>query len=163
MEVKNEMGVIVTFAEQAKAVGYEIIDVRAIFPDALVSKDGQVYRVEFEYLLSSFSYHDHDERDCDLVICWRDDTSGFVLPVLELSNPDWHTKPIVLVSDTDKEISYWKRQAEKYKSIARNLQTKLDGFVCTENDAPSGLFTCYICEQTYETQQALNAHMRRHK
>lgn len=164
MEIKNEMGVIVFFTQQAETAGYSILDIRSIFPDALVSKNGKVYRTEFEYLLSSFFHHNHDERECDLVICWRNDTNGFVLPVLELSDPDWMAKSIALADEIDKELAYWKRQADRYKGIARNLQTKLDSFVISEDDKHSdSLFACYICEQAYETQQALNAHMRRHK
>src|SRR3990167_4807895 len=110
---QNEMGVIVVFAEQAKEAGFEIVEIGCDFPDALIKKGDKAYRAEFEYRSSNFIQHKHDLRQCDLIICWIDDTPDFILPILALSNPDWKLKDIAVPDVYKSEIAYWKQRALK--------------------------------------------------
>lgn len=126
MEIKNEMCVIVTFAQQAKAAGFEIVSIRADYPDAEIKHNGQIYRTEFEYRSSSFFLHGHDERECDLVICWFHDSTKLIVPVLELSNPDWTKQTITLVSDEMRELGYLRRLAEIQQKEIENLRATLE-------------------------------------
>lgn len=108
---ENEQGVIVEFARLAGQHGFSIMSVQSAFPDAIISKGGIEYRVEFEFAASNFWQHGHDVRKCDLVICWAHDATGFVLPILALENPDWYATSLVLPSDMEREVEYWKRRA----------------------------------------------------
>ena len=60
MKIKNEMGAIVYFAQHCEEYGYEILDIKCGFPDALVLYNGVELLVEFEYKLKSFIEHGHD-------------------------------------------------------------------------------------------------------
>lgn len=106
----NEMGVIVVFSQQCNDYGFEIIKIQSAFPDAVVSKNGVIYRVEFEFLSSNFNEHKHDCRGCDLVICWEKD-SDLIVPTIALSDGDWWNLGFRIPSDSEKEIAYWKQRA----------------------------------------------------
>ena len=45
------------------------------FPDAIMYNGStrETVRIEFEYNSSSFRSHNHDPRDCDLIVCAVDD------------------------------------------------------------------------------------------
>lgn len=111
MEIKNELGLIVVFAQQAKEAGFEIVDVGGSYPDAVIRKNGIEYRTEFEFRARNFLEHKHDPRQCDLIICWENDFTESALPVLALSEEGWWRKEIILASQEQKEISYWKYRA----------------------------------------------------
>jgi len=124
MEPKNEIGVIVLFAQQAEKYGFEIIEIQPSFPDALVKKGEVIYRVEFEYQASSFHTHQHDVHDCDLVICWHNDLTDMVLPVLALSSPDWPQTSLVLPSNEARDAFYWKCRAVKAERELKNIRRR---------------------------------------
>lgn len=104
MPVENEQGVVVSFALQAEDAGFEILHASDRFPDLLVRKNGREYRAEVEYLAKDFRQHRHSVLDCDLLICWRNNSfSDFVLPVLELSQSDWQQTPLDLPTQAERE------------------------------------------------------------
>lgn len=127
MEPKNEIGVIVLFAQQAEKYGFEIVEIQPAFPDALVKKGDTIYRVEFEYQASSFHTHQHDVHDCDLVICWHNDLMDMVLPVLALSSPDWPLTSLVLPSNEARDAFYWKCRAIRAEREMKNLRRSKAG------------------------------------
>ncbi len=106
----NEQGVIVLFAQQVEKAGLEIVSVRTKFPDAIVRKNGVEYRAEFEFQSSNFKAHKHDVRKCDIIICWKRDSKS-ILPILALSEEDWECADMILPSENDREIEYWKQRA----------------------------------------------------
>jgi len=125
MTPQNEMGVIVVFAQQAHEADFEIISIGCEFPDAIVKKDGKVYRAEFEFKSSNFLYHKHNPMDCDLIICWVDNAPDPILPVIELSNPDWKTMEIAPFNPLKLEIAHWKERALIAESELSSIPKKI--------------------------------------
>jgi hypothetical protein len=109
----NELGVIVLFAQQAEAAGFEIIYIRREFPDAVIRHGEQDYYVEFEYQASSFQKHGHDPKFCDFIICWENDWPNAALPVMALKEDDWQHTDISLVARLTCERDYWRDRALK--------------------------------------------------
>lgn len=125
METKNELGVIVNFAIQSALYNFEIVNIDGSnYPDAIIKKDGIEYKAEFEYKSSNFNAHGHDIRKCDLIICWENDLPECPIPVIALSDPNWHTTPIIPPSPDAKEACYWKARAirleKKLKALKQN-------------------------------------------
>lgn len=120
IEPKNELELIIRFAQEAKEIGFEIISCDGKFPDGIVSYENKEYRVEFEYKSNNFWLHKHNPLECDLIICWIDDDDFSVLPVLELSNPDWIDHGIEKIPAIERTASYWKRRA--LEAEAQNIE-----------------------------------------
>lgn len=118
-EVNNEQGVVVYFAQQGANHGFHFESVQTAFPDAIIWHKGVRYRVEFEYQAKSFLHHQHDPRGCDLIICWHNDYSDSILPVLALSDPNWPETPLVLPDAMTRELTYWRERA---LSVERQLK-----------------------------------------
>lgn len=118
---ENELGVIVLFSEKAQGAGFSVVQIKSSYPDAVISRTGISYRVEFEYTAKNFELHNHDPRHCDLIICWKDDYPDAPLPVLALSEVGWENKEITLFDDKDKEIRYWKDMALANEKALREL------------------------------------------
>lgn len=127
---ENEMGVIVAFTEAASEVGYEIIQIQAGYPDALVIKDEIQYRVEFEFKSSTFAKHAHDPADCDLIVCWENDDGDNPFPTLELSDTQWRLQEWALPTDAERLAAYWRYralEAEKEMRAASNTSSQSAG------------------------------------
>lgn len=125
-EPTNEQGTIVAFSSQAALAGWEFIEISASFPDALLRKNDQEWRVEFEYRASAFLDHGHDHRECDLIICWENDYDGSSLPILALNDPAWTDLSPMRSDPKDVEIEYWQirsRRAERSLSLLRKSLT----------------------------------------
>lgn len=80
----NEQSTIVLFAKLALEMGYTFKEIGTRCPDAILEKDGQVIRVEFEHKAKTFRAHKHNPDDVDLIICWEDNWPESPLPVLSL-------------------------------------------------------------------------------
>jgi len=111
MVPENEVGVIILFAQQAKLADFEIVSAKSAFPDAIVEKNGQKYKVEFEYKASNFLAHGHDVRAVDLIVCWENDYADSILPVLALSEDNWPQTSLDLPTHLLREATYWKQRA----------------------------------------------------
>jgi hypothetical protein len=107
---ENELGVIVVFAITGNDLGFEIVSIGSKFPDAVIRErqTEKEYRVEFEYAASNFVAHGHDPRNCDLIICWKNDFPESLLPILDLSAPEGFE--LRLASDIEKEVMYLRIQ-----------------------------------------------------
>lgn len=74
----NEQGVVFLFGRLLEDLNMRIEEVRTKYPDCIarryVGKDRweKVY-IEFEYLSSNFIQHGHDPKECDIIVCWKDD------------------------------------------------------------------------------------------
>lgn len=73
----NESGVIFLFGKIQDTLGINIETIQASYPDAKgrrkTSKGWEDIWIEFEYRSSQFKLHNHDPRDCDLIVCWEHD------------------------------------------------------------------------------------------
>ena len=164
-EPENELGVIVLFAQQCEEVGFEILSIQSAFPDALVRRGDVEYRVEFELLSSNFYKHRHDPRKADLIICWQND-KDCVLPVLALSEQEWRQKEIVLPSQTERELDYWKHRALDAERLTKQLQKAIPvKKVMLNSDGEE--YTCPYCGTSagktgkpFANAQAVSAHLR---
>lgn len=132
-EPKNEMGVVVLFAEVCESYGVSIVNIQSAYPDALINMNGEYYRVEFEYYASNFLLHKHDPRNCDLVVCWIDDLKDrdFPLTVWQLSS---RIDPVIKIySDVEKEIAFLRSENKevtehtgaRIEQTARTLKEEL--------------------------------------
>jgi hypothetical protein len=66
-----------------------INEVREQFPDCQAweingSSERKLISIEFELRASNFAAHKHDERRCDLIVCWEDDWPNCSIERLEL-------------------------------------------------------------------------------
>jgi len=156
---ENELGVIVVFAQEAHHYGFNIKTISANFPDAIIEKDGQSYRAEFEFMASSFDAHGHDHRECDLIICWQNDYDNGVLPILALSEDDWMHTDLHLPTDSARAACYWKRRALKAERSFQLLKSQTEKVVAVDN----GPFICEICAKMFRSQAALNGHQNAHR
>ena len=128
---ENEMGVIVRFSHEIASMdNVSIASIRAQYPDAILHVHGKEIRVEFEYIASNFISHQHDPRECDLVICWINDVKHRnMLPTWELSGSGWRSLEVAEVSFSKREALYWEiraRRAERAEKRARNLMSKVN-------------------------------------
>lgn len=123
---ENEMGVIVRFAQDIIDLDdISIVSVRVQFPDAILLVNGVEIRTEFEYLASNFISHQHDPRECDLVICWIDDVNHHnKLPTWELSRNEWLSMEIVKTTHSQKEAWYWEARARHAENRIKRLSSR---------------------------------------
>ena len=85
----NEQGVILLFAALCHDLGFMIEGIRSAFPDALLRRRNQKgnwnsCKAEFEFKSSSFKYHKHNPRQCNLIICWEHDWQDCPIEVISL-------------------------------------------------------------------------------
>ena len=85
-EPANEFETVVLFALLAGDLGYRIVSIGAAFPDALIERDNQQMKIEFEYLSSNYLRHCHDRSEEITCICWRNDCD--IAPVKVISLED---------------------------------------------------------------------------
>lgn len=90
----NEQETIALFAQLSKELGYTFKEIGTQCPDAILEKDGQTIRVEFEHRAYNFKKHKHPADAVDLIVCWEDDWPTSPLPVLSLENYLALTQPM---------------------------------------------------------------------
>jgi len=122
---KNEQGVVALFSQLAMQAGWTLVDIGCSYPDAVFEKDGEEWTVEFEFCSSNFIDHRHDHRECDVIICWKNDYPTCPMPVIELAQDDWHIHPIEKCNPLLKEIEYWKRRCSRAE---HQLKTEIDRY-----------------------------------
>jgi hypothetical protein len=88
---ENEAEVVFLFAEIAREIGYNIRRLQPNdYPDGLFAdKQGNVLRVEFEYIDSNFIAHAHNPDEVDLIVCWKRTPRGrelLTVPVIALED-----------------------------------------------------------------------------
>lgn len=110
-EPQNEMGVVYEFARQAHLSGWELVEIGAAFPDAVLSMKGEQWVAEFEYAASSFIAHGHDMREVDVIVCWVNDYPDCPIPVIALSESGWMFTELFRVDANVKAAEYWKQRA----------------------------------------------------
>lgn len=82
---RNEEEVKRIFFKLEKTLGFGDVRLYTSYPDSTALFRSKEVFMEFEYCSSDFRKHKHDEKKCDLVVCWEDDDSSLNIPVIELS------------------------------------------------------------------------------
>lgn len=158
-EPENELGVIVLFAQRCEDAGFEIISIHSEFPDAIVKRNDQIYRAEFEYQASNFNLHGHDPRKADVIICWEKDCDN-VLPIIALAEPDYD-REITLPTRAEREAAYWKQRALKAEREVKSVKRKMEeGNGNGQQDEKPKIFGCPYCDTMFGSKQAVSAHLR---
>ncbi len=129
----NEQETVIYFATHAEKYGFTILNAQTQFPDALIEKDGKQYKVEFEYLASNFLLHQHDPMECDLVVCWTNDTPDIPLPVITLSQEGWQNMGVIR-KDWEALARYWRQRAKVSEERAKQLYS-IKQAIIAERDA----------------------------
>lgn len=84
----NENGVIFLFGQVMQDLNMYVEEIKPGFPDCVgrrfVGKGWERIRIEFEYQSHNFVAHEHDPKDCDMIICWEHDWPGCPIEVIEL-------------------------------------------------------------------------------
>lgn len=88
---ENEAEVVFLFAEIAREIGYHIRRLQPHdYPDGLFAdKDGNLLRVEFEYIDVNFIAHAHNPDEVDTIVCWKRTPRGrelLTVPVIALQD-----------------------------------------------------------------------------
>jgi hypothetical protein len=65
---------------------FDKINFRTQYPDVELIKGNKKIRVEFELESKDFKIHSHDEKECDLIICWVHNWKNCPLKVFELQS-----------------------------------------------------------------------------
>jgi hypothetical protein len=63
---------------------FDKITFRTQYPDVELTKGDKRSRIEFELHSRDFKTHSHEEKECDLIICWVHDWKNCPLKVFEL-------------------------------------------------------------------------------
>jgi len=74
---------------------FDRLEFRAEYPDAEIVKGDKRLRIEFETHSSEFKRHFHDEKGCNLIICWMHDWHECPLKVLDLHELTVYETPTV--------------------------------------------------------------------
>lgn len=128
MNVQNELGVIVIFAQACEAEGWKINHIQAEFPDALIQdENGDTYRAEFEFCASNFKIHRHDLCQCDVIICWENDWDDCPLTVWSMQSWDDTTITIqdekdLLIASLTLENKYLKRKVSRMMKDKKHVR-----------------------------------------
>lgn len=85
----NEQGVVLLFGMVARQMGFVVLRIQTEFPDGealrqVEHKKWQRVRIEFELESRNFLLHGHDEKGCELIVCWEHNWPECPLEVLEL-------------------------------------------------------------------------------
>ena len=112
LEPVNEQGVIARFFMEMASSPWSVVSIGTNFPDAILEKDGEQWRVEFEFWARNFEQHGHDIRQCDLIICWQNNFPDCPIPILALSEDGWQNERPQKANTYAAEVDYWKKRAE---------------------------------------------------
>jgi len=84
----NENGVVFLFSKIHDKLGINIEAIQASFPDAKgrrkTTKGWVDVWIEFEFKSSYFKAHNHDPKECDIIVCWEHDWKDCPIEVIEL-------------------------------------------------------------------------------
>ncbi len=85
----NEAALAILFGAMARELGFIILRAQQPCPDVVamrkVAGGWQLVRIELEFESRNFLEHEHDRRECDLIVCWVNNWKECPLPVIELS------------------------------------------------------------------------------
>lgn len=80
-EPVNEAGVVFLFGMVAHRLGFWVESLQMAYPDCEAKLEVEPGRwqhvhIEFEFESRHFRAHRHDEKKCDILVCWRHNWKG---------------------------------------------------------------------------------------
>ena len=86
----NEQEVIFVFGAVARKLGFAVLKLQTLYPDAEALREiepgrWQRIRIEFEYESRNFMRHGHTADKCHLIVCWRHNWPECPVEVIDLS------------------------------------------------------------------------------
>jgi len=103
----NEQGVVFLFGRILEELNLYIEEIRIKYPDCVArrytGKGWERVYIEFEFLGSNFIQHQHDPKECNIIICWENDLTvddmkkltGIEIIELKTLIKELESKPIV--------------------------------------------------------------------
>jgi hypothetical protein len=89
----NEQGVVFLFGMVSKELGFVVESVHNPFPDCIAKRLfdrrrrlWREVRIEFEYKSRNFLEHQHQNADCDLIVCWENNWPDCPIEVMALKS-----------------------------------------------------------------------------
>lgn len=86
----NEQGVVFLFGRILEDLNMYIEEVRIKYPDCVArrytGKGWERIYVEFEYKSSNFKAHEHNPKECNVIVCWEHDWLECPVEVIELKS-----------------------------------------------------------------------------
>ncbi|MBM4241369.1 MAG: hypothetical protein FJ150_06895 [Euryarchaeota archaeon] len=86
----NENGVIFLFGKVMEDLNMYVEEIKPGFPDCIGrrfnGRGWELVRIEFEFKSSNFVAHEHNPRNCDIIVCWEHDWPECRLEVIELKD-----------------------------------------------------------------------------
>lgn len=155
-EPENEQGVVLVFGQRVLSSPWQVVSIGTAFPDAILERDGEQWRVEFEYLSSNFDAHGHDLRECDAVICWVHDSPNLPIPVIQLIDPDALNRRCIKTDPPQIEIGYWKRRALKAEWLLRQSKTTEDVTVVNRAEERQAALMAILADMNGQPATAVN-------
>lgn len=155
---ENEQGVVFLFAQEILSSHFDLVSIGTEYPDAIIKSPAREYRVEFEYRASNFIKHGHDPMNCDLVVCWIDDSPDSFFPVICLRDDGdaWYFKEYEDLPPINREKMYWEFRARRAEEELGRVRTQLNMMAGADGEE----YECDGCGRMFATVQALNAHKR---
>ena len=143
---KNEQGVVLLFGALAGKHEWQVVSIQSAYPDAvLCDSTGEQWIAEFEFMASNFLNHQHDHRQCDLIVCWENDYPDSPIPIIELKSESFDG--IVRATAAEKAQEYWMRRCLRAESALRISRAENSIRQCNQ---PESDFVSPIYERVQE-------------
>lgn len=131
----SEQGVVFLFGKIIEDLHMYIEEIKTSYPDCIgrryTGKGWEKVAIEFEYKSSNFLEHQHDSRECDIIVCWEHDWKDCPkeLQVIELKEaikelPSEPIEPPDIVAPEYDLVHHYKRK--KMTRAAINLYERFD-------------------------------------
>jgi len=132
----SEQGVVFLFGKIIEDLNMYIEEIRTAYPDCIgrrfVGRGWERVYIEFEYKSSDFLRHEHDPKECDIVVCWEHDWKDCPLEVIELKEviKELPSKPLqepnVITEGVKYELEdHYKRTTTKVKETFEEFDEKI--------------------------------------
>ena len=83
----NEQGVVFLFGKIMEDLNMYVEGIKQSFPDCIALRyigrgRWERIRIEFEFESKNFKNHNHDPKECDMIVCWDDNWDECPIEVL---------------------------------------------------------------------------------
>lgn len=130
----NEQGVVFLFGRILEDLNLYIEEIRIKYPDCVArrytGKGWERIYIEFEYQASNFIQHNHDPKECNVIVCWENDLStdekkklsGIEIIELKTLIEEMDNKPIQEPDKIIEKSEYDLQHHFNRKNVNKNIQ-----------------------------------------